>query len=183
MSDYAEQSAMKIRRAPHAFRIEATMTHENLIVRFRCQKTSETVPSIRAQVSQIERRTLRLAKDDSPQSCASCGVQECFRHRPTHSAEKSFGRAAYLIDEHWAKYDAYISAQAKTDDLLCLPLDAKRFRKANYAWNTARFGQVHENRLFCSAHCNRDDSPRRAHRDHARCSSIRKTWLEISPHV
>lgn len=135
-------------RAPHVFRIEVLMTGENLIVRFRRESCVQDSISIPARVSEIERPTVNIPQNGSPQSCASCDVHECFRHQATQTVVGKFGRTAFLVDEYWSEYDAYIGAQSKTNDVLCVPLNGKKFGKANYAWNTARFDDVRESRLL-----------------------------------
>ena len=53
-----------------------------------------------------------------------------------------FGQSAYLVDEYWPEFDRYISSTRREADLLCLPIDGRRFRKSNYSWTTDGFSHV-----------------------------------------
>jgi hypothetical protein len=79
-------------------------------------------------------------------SCASCGVEECFRSSSRATEGAHFGRAAYLVDEFWPEFDGYLRSSRAKADVLLLPLDGRRFRKANYAWSTDGFALVSESR-------------------------------------
>lgn len=78
-----------------------------------------------------------LAKDESRQTardCATCGEDTCFRHRD--GAGEDPGVTAFLVDEHWREFDDVIASARKDGDILCLPIDGRRWRKPNYAWTT-----------------------------------------------
>ena len=129
-------------KSEKAFRIEATMDADSLIVRLR----GETVTSGRQGSRPVKIRSAAGVGD--VRSCASCGVAECFRHVEPLRATDNFGRGAYLVDEYWPEFDRYIGARRNDRDLLCLPLDGKVFGKANYAWTTEGFGTVKQSRLL-----------------------------------
>src|SRR5678815_353441 len=53
-----------------------------------------------------------------------------------------------IRDRYWPEFDGYITATKRDTDLLCIPLDGKRFRRPNYAWTTQGFGTVKRNSVF-----------------------------------
>lgn len=125
-------------RSDRAFRIEARLDSENLVVHFRGEKLNTPVHQIR--------RT--IIHNDGPNSCATCET-DC--HRVVDKqAYTTFGRTAYLLDEFTPEFDAYISTSRSNTDLLLLPLDGKRFGKSNYAWTTSGFGRMRQS-LFVTA--------------------------------
>lgn len=118
-------------RSKHSFRIEAELTGDHLIVRFRGTKQE------RPTLHQIQ----RSAKIDDVNSCASCGIDDCFRSvKPEKNID--FGKTAFLVDEFSSEFDDFNQANRTEKDVLLLPLDGKRFKRANYAWNTGGFGRV-----------------------------------------
>ena len=70
--------------------------------------------------------------------CESCDETSCFRH----GAAASEGHRAFLVDEFWPEFDAYIGANKRSGDRLLLPLDGKRWRRPQYGWNTDGFAAV-----------------------------------------
>jgi len=118
-------------RSEHAFRIETELTSDHLLVIFR--GTKQELPTLH----QIQ----KTAKIDHVNSCASCGMDDCFRSvKPEKN--KDFGKTAFLVDEFSAEFDSYIQSIRTEKDVLLFPLDGKRFNRANYAWNTAGFSGV-----------------------------------------
>jgi hypothetical protein len=83
-----------------------------------------------------------------PNSCMSCGVADCFRSAKVAQSVPASDRTAYLVDEFWPEFDAYICNNKHEQDSLCLPIDGNKFRRANYAWTTSGFAQTKEQRLF-----------------------------------
>lgn len=124
-------------KSQHCFRIEAAMNATSLTIRIRCQvnKSRQQAPAV------VRYTNLTLAKA-APQSCASCDVQDCFRHAGQSIATGKFGRTAYLVDEYWPEFDDYMCATKQEEDLLLIPLDGNRFGKANYSWSTHAFRHV-----------------------------------------
>lgn len=121
-------------RSPEAFRIEARLDAENLILRFKGIKIE------RKQLFQISKNA---KSSDHPNSCATCGEESCFRNvKP--EANKDFGKTAFLVDEYSPEFDSYIQAAKKENDVLLLPLDGQRFGKPNYAWMTNGFSDVRQ---------------------------------------
>ena len=128
-------------KSTHAFRIEAELTSDDLIVRFRGE--------VGARSSLRRSTTMRtVAALDNVKNCFTCEAQECFRHIRPLAIRSYSGRAAHLVDEYWPEFDRYIAATKRSDELLCVPMDGKRLGKVNYAWTTDGFGTVKQNRLF-----------------------------------
>lgn len=118
-------------KSPNAFRIEARLDAKTLTIRFKSESlTKENIVEIAKRVE--------INNKNQPNSCATCGVNHCFRSiKP--QIETNFGRTAYLLDEFYPEFDDYIQAKRTAKDLLLIPLDGKRFKKANYTWKTNGF--------------------------------------------
>lgn len=127
-------------RSSTRFRIEAYLDSDNLIVEFRGEKTEQKT---------LHQINPRHAKPAEIGSCATCEVGDCHRVVTT-PVERNFGRSAWLVDEFTPEFDVYIQSEKAQKDLLATPLDGKRFKKANYAWNTAGFGSVSQS-LYVTA--------------------------------
>jgi VanW like protein len=118
-------------RVETPLRIEAVMDDQTLMIRLRTQQTLETAaPVVNLLVAHAN-------------SCLSCGVMSCFRQQ---SPAVLTGRTAYLVDDYWPEFDKYLQAQCTERDLLLLPVDGQRIKKANYAWNTTGFSGVSQHR-------------------------------------
>ncbi len=118
-------------RSEHPVRIETELTSDHLLIKFRGTKQE------RPTLHQIQ----KTAKIDHVNSCASCGMDDCFRSvKPETNID--FGKTAFLIDEFSSEFDSYIQAKRTEKDVMLLPLDGKRFNRANYAWNTTGFSGV-----------------------------------------
>ncbi len=129
-------------KSTHAFRIEAELTADDLIVRFR---------SARAGRRRLVLPFTTRSPVETPVGigdCFSCGTHECFRHVKVDTNQSDFGRTAYLLDEYWPEFDRYITATKHATDILCIPMDGRRFGKTNYAWTTAGFETVKQHRFF-----------------------------------
>lgn len=126
-------------RSPNAFRIEAFLGKDHLTIRFRSRAKKQSF-------FQISKNGNQNPNEKLPNSCATCGVESCFRSlKPT---VKDFGKTAFLVDEYSAEFDEYIQKTRKKTDEIYLPLDGKRFRKANYAWNTNGFSKAKQSFLI-----------------------------------
>lgn len=120
-------------RSSKPFRLAARLDAESLIVEIRGEKAEAK------KFHQIDRRTASV----EPGSCATCEAGDCHRViEPSRAIE--FGRRAWLVDEYFPEFDHYMREMRAAGDVLCIPLDGKRFRKANYAWSTAGFGSRHQ---------------------------------------
>ena len=122
------------------FRIEASMTADHLKVRFKgCGVGKQVLGS-----PLILRRD---ALTGEPESCATCSVDTCFRHVGQSSVPRVFGRTAFLVDECWPEFDRYVQSHRTEQDIICVPLDGRRYSKPNYAWNMKGFTSVRQSRL------------------------------------
>lgn len=124
-----------------ATRIEIKIDANELTVIFR--STAEPSAAGMPPLHQIAQRSTRRAKDHSPNSCATCEQGDCFR--VVKAAPIETGRTAFLVDEFVPEFDSYIRSVVQPRDILLLPIDGKRFRKANYRWTTAGFAAVKQN--------------------------------------
>ena len=128
-------------KSTRAFRIEAELTVDSLVVRFRGEPLSNRILFVLPGKP-------RSANANQIENCFSCGIDDCFRQVRVPISRNGFGRTAYLVDEYWPEFDRYIGATKRETDLLCIPLDGKRLRRRNYAWTTKGFGTVKQNRLI-----------------------------------
>ncbi len=119
-----------------AIRIEAFLTSDDLVIQFRGQGIESMIPS--SPAAQPSRTVLEKAHQ-----CDTCNVVDCPRHIPPSIQQQTWERTAYLVDEYWPEFDQYLQTHRSCKDLLILPLNGKQWQKANYAWTTAGFGQVH----------------------------------------
>lgn len=127
-------------RAARAFRIEADMDADHLVLRFRALAGEKAaMPPLPKSYS----RGLKAGK--GPNNCLSCNVVQCFRHVPPAAAQT--GETAFLVDGLVPEFDAHIQATRRDGDTLFVPLDGKRFGKPNYAWTTAGFAKIRTSTL------------------------------------
>ena len=119
-------------RAPFPWRMEVNLSSTRLTVRIRSTKTVAARPA----PTRGGRPSLTTAAQ--PGSCASCGVAACFRHLKP-DADENPGRTAWLVDEWWPEWASHLAQLESPADLLLRPLDGRRWRKPNYAWDTAAF--------------------------------------------
>ena len=73
-------------------------------------------------------------------SCAVCGETRCHRNEQSPAAGAAPGRHAFLVDEAWPEFRAYLAAEAALGDQLAVPLDGARLGLARYTWPTAGRG-------------------------------------------
>ena len=130
-------------KSTHAFRAEAELTVDSLVIRFRSERVNQRPHLV------LPTTTLSKSKKSVELgSCLTCGTEDCFRQVKVPASRSDFGRTAYLLDEYWPEFDRYVSATNRDADLLCLPLDGKRFRRPNYRWSTTGFGTVKQSKLL-----------------------------------
>lgn len=123
-------------RSTNAFRIEVELTGTHLVLRFRAKEKKQNPV-------QIKTRREFSVLNNQPNSCMTCGVGECFRsEKPADSID--FGSTAFLLDEFCAEFDEYVRRTREKKDFLFVPLDGKRFKKANYAWQTKGFAKIRQ---------------------------------------
>jgi hypothetical protein len=120
-------------KAKTAFRIEALLTKDKLIVRLKGRRGSR---SVLALLDHKESRSI------AHNNCASCGVESCFRSYQVQAAPSEAERTAYLVDEYWPEFDRHIQASKTDKDMLCIPLDGARWNRPNYAWSKSGFKEI-----------------------------------------
>lgn len=123
-------------KSPNAFRIEARLGKDHLRVCFKSDARKNNF----VQISKGATNKNSENQNSNPQSCATCGVESCFRSLKP-DAHLTFGRTAFLVDEFSPEFDEYIQKNKTARDCLFIPLDGKRFRKSNYAWTTGGFAK------------------------------------------
>src|SRR6266404_2161718 len=128
-------------RSNVAFRIEASLSKDHLTIRLRSDNKIDSLSST------VRRRKL-LTIGNGPNSCASCGINSCFRNIEEKKQGLEFGRTAYLVDEYWSEFDEYITSKKSSKDLLGIPINGRKFKKTNYAWQTEGFHKVKERRVL-----------------------------------
>lgn len=124
-------------RPRQALQLEARLEREDLVVRLRAMPQSD------ANVARRSEPAVATGLGDPFQlarSCATCGETGCFRHeRPTAAAA---GVAAFLVDENWPEFQAYVARAHAPGDVLGVPLDGEYWRLARYRWPTRGFRRV-----------------------------------------
>ncbi|MBI3237584.1 MAG: VanW family protein [Flavobacteriia bacterium] len=123
-------------KSEFAFRIEARLTDTELIVQFKSLgKAVEN--SDNSFVSQ----PVAVIND-----CFSCGNTTCFKHPTGKEVEERSGTTAYLLDEAWPEFDAYIAEKAQPNDYFALSVHNSRLLKsARYRWKSGSNRSVKAN--------------------------------------
>ncbi|CAN5899166.1 hypothetical protein BH11VER1_BH11VER1_29580 [soil metagenome] len=124
-------------QAPIPWRMEVSLSETQLTVRILCgkalpQNAMESAPSSPA---------------GALNTCATCGINSCFRSHPL-DGEQTPDRTAVLVDEWWPEWDAYLTQNKHHHRTLFLPLDGKRWKKSNYAWDTRAHDRVRPHTLL-----------------------------------
>jgi VanW like protein/Glycosyl transferases group 1 len=116
--------------------IDARLERDELVVRFRGPPGAG------------ERATRPAGTDPqtvwpgpTARSCSTCADTACHRHEGGQTIQ-SRGRTAYLVDEGWPEFQAYVRRAHRREDLLALPLDGQRWRMARYRWDTSGFATI-----------------------------------------
>jgi hypothetical protein len=127
-------------RSPNAFRIEAFLGKDHLSIKFKSENQAKKFFQILGNGASKNQN----GKTQTANSCATCGVESCFRSlRPEINLK--FGKTAFLVDEFSPEFDKYIQKTRGEKDVLFIPLNGKRFRKSNYAWNLNGFAKTKQN--------------------------------------
>jgi hypothetical protein len=74
------------------------------------------------------------------ESCSTCEETSCFRHESARTP--GHARTAFLLDDAWPEFTAFVAAQKKPSDILGIPLDGARWSIARYRWNTEGFARI-----------------------------------------
>jgi VanW like protein/Glycosyl transferases group 1 len=112
-------------RSSIKLQIEARLSRDQLVIRFRSQSSGTAAP---APLSGL------AGRGRAAQSCGTCGETACFRHE--HGPKRAIApRTAYLVDENWPEFQAYIAKRCGPDDALGVPVDGGRWHLPRYRWH------------------------------------------------
>jgi hypothetical protein len=101
-------------RVQEQTRIKAWMSGEELIVEWQTGGSSVFPSPGYVRLEQIvEPRALQEL-----QSCASCGVTDCFRHEAPRAAAEYRERTAYLVDSDLPEFEEYVQRVRRPGDVL-----------------------------------------------------------------
>lgn len=78
-----------------------------------------------------------------PKSCASCGVHSCFKNIEKKLHDRKMGRTAFIVDQYWPEFDAYIQRMRQAGDVLFSPLNGHLWRKKQYRWTSEGFAKIY----------------------------------------
>jgi hypothetical protein len=112
----------------HAFRIEAELTEDKLVVSFKS----------RGMQDRSGQRDFKSATPSFLNDCYSCGNLECFKN--PHKSRKTMpqGKTTFILDERWAEYDEYVRHAITAGDEMLVPFTSKQtFRIQRFAWPAA----------------------------------------------
>lgn len=126
-------------RAPHAFRVEAQLGPDALVLRL--QGFARPIPSRESAQPAPDAPLRVLPTTHGARSCMSCEQPDCHRVRPAPAVLR--GHRAWLVDGRWPEHDAWLRAEHGPTDVLMLPLDGRRLGRARYAWSSEGFAAVH----------------------------------------
>jgi len=99
-------------QAPIAFRLDVTLTADQLVVSFRGEKPAPDSPS-----GPVESPRPASALHD----CYSCGNLGCFRHPGQVPARPAATRTTFVLDAGWPEFAQYVQATAGPADVLVMP--------------------------------------------------------------
>ena len=120
-------------RASRPLLIDARLERDELVVRFLGPAGVEPPTPLVAPLSRVVRPIAR--------SCATCADTACHRHE-TAPAITSRGRTAFLLDENWPEFRAYMRRAHRREDVLGIPLDGAHWHLPRYHWDTSGFYKI-----------------------------------------
>lgn len=109
-------------RAPVAFRLEVELTADQLVVRFRGEKTS-----LDNQAAPTEMPRPASALHD----CYACGNGGCFKHPGQVPTRPAATRTTFVLDENWLEFAQYVHATAGPAAVVVVPQPLGRPRQAS----------------------------------------------------
>ena len=116
-------------RTPRALLIEATLTADDLVIRFRGAERTAAAPGETAPVI--------LRAPAIVRTCSTCDQVRCFRHDQAQGAAPQ-AMTAWLVDESWPEFQAWAAETCGPDDLLATPF-ADALAPARYRWTAKTF--------------------------------------------
>ncbi|MFC7337264.1 VanW family protein [Haloferula chungangensis] len=133
-------------RGSFDWRLEVQLDATDLIVRIRAHREE---PRLQSLASTLPPKDQRLQSPASPRlhttgDCLTCNQTSCFRHPgATASHAPGLGHSAFLLDTRWPEFDEWCAGHSRENDHWFLPLDAARWKKANYAWSPPQATKLH----------------------------------------
>jgi hypothetical protein len=98
-------------RAPSAFRLDVTLTADQLVVSFRGEN-----PARNNQPGSAENQRLASALHD----CYSCGNLGCFQHPGQVPVRPAATRTTFVLDASWPEFAQYVQATASPTDVVLM---------------------------------------------------------------
>jgi hypothetical protein len=119
-------------KAPQDLMLRSILTDKDLVLRVYGKVSRRGIE----RIEQPALAAFRPAAND----CGSCSQTGCHRHEG--ESLQAFGRTAFLLDEAWPEFRAYVRERRARTDLLGIPLNGKRWNRPRYAWETEGFAAV-----------------------------------------
>lgn len=115
-------------RSARPYQIKAKISREELVVSFGF---AELVHS----PDKPKPKSLRVI-NTALGSCETCGEHGCFRHEETAAVKSRSvkARTAFLLDSPSPEFAELLPKEAKSGDVVMIPIDGKRWRMDRYAW-------------------------------------------------
>lgn len=126
-------------RSHRAYVIEARLTDDQLIVRFRGDVRDEISRSVESPSLRSPLPVALIKGDPPPDDCGECGQRDCVQNFDAGTRSR---RTAYLLDEVWPEFDEWISTRLNAGDHALVPMDGVRRGRAGYAWSSVRDKRV-----------------------------------------
>jgi len=120
-------------KAPQDLMLRATLSDKHLLLRFYGKVS-------RRRVERLQSPYAAPIAPEAARDCGSCSQTGCHRHEG--EAARAVGRTAFLLDEAWPEFRAYVRERRASTDVLGIPLDGKRWNRPRYAWETEGFAAV-----------------------------------------
>lgn len=114
-------------RSGSAWRVEVELTTVDLVVRLRSTSKAATPRMAPPEPA---------ARPAPSGDCLTCGMVTCFRHPAATAAHApALGHSAFLLDARWPEFDRWCRGHSREGDRWLVPLDGRRWKKANYQWS------------------------------------------------
>jgi hypothetical protein len=79
--------------------------------------------------------TINTPATTTPASCGSCGIHACDFNAEATLCRVPLGEEAWLLDETWPEFDAYLGQRSAHDALLFAAWKNKHLRPSAYRWS------------------------------------------------
>ncbi len=121
-------------KSKYAFRIEAELTNDNLIVSFRSPARNDGQESKPINIPSSKLN-----------DCFSCGNTACFKHPGKTIRVKGGTVTTFILDEKWPEYEAYVEKLATENDYFLVPL--LNSDKKKYQWKLKNPKHAHDAKM------------------------------------